>query len=131
VHADGKGRHTTSHRELVPLPGGALLVDTPGMRELALWDADAGVGATYADVEALAAECRFADCAHAGEPGCAVAAAVDAGTLDAERLAAWQKLRRELAHLDRKADPRLAAEHNASVRALMRSHYRFQREQER
>ena len=71
VRSDGRGRHTTTHRELVPLPGGALLLDTPGMRELQLWEAPEGLAATFADVEELAAACRFADCAHETEPGCA------------------------------------------------------------
>jgi ribosome biogenesis GTPase len=125
VRADGKGRHTTTHRELIALEGGALLVDTPGVRELGLWGAGDGVEAAFADVESLGTGCRFADCAHGGEPGCAVAAAVASGALDAERLAAWHKLRRELAHLARRTDPRAAAAHDARTRALMRSYYRF------
>lgn len=90
---DDRGRHTTVTRELVPLPGGALLLDTPGIREIGVWD-DGTTGA-FADIDALAADCRFADCAHDGEPGCAVAAGVTA-----ERLAAWHKLRREQAWID-------------------------------
>jgi ribosome biogenesis GTPase len=124
VRADGRGRHTTSHRELISLQTGALLIDTPGVRELGLWGGE-GLETTFADVDALAAGCRFTDCAHAGEPGCAVTAAVTDGTLSADRLAAWHKLQRELAHLAREADPRLASEHNARIRALMRSYYRF------
>jgi ribosome biogenesis GTPase len=104
VRSDGKGRHTTTHRELVRLDGGALLVDTPGMRELALWDADAGLDGAFADVLAAAAGCRFRDCGHAGEPGCAVDAAVAAGRLDAARVASWHALRRELAYLERRHD---------------------------
>ena len=110
---DAHGRHTTTHRELILLPSGALILDTPGMRELALWEAEAGVAAAFADVateiEQLANECRFRDCAHDREPGCAVQAAVADGTLDADRWQSFQKLRRELAHAVRKEDPMAAA----------------------
>lgn len=90
-----KGRHTTTARHLVPTLGGGWLIDTPGMRELQLADAAEGIAATFDDIEALATECRFSDCAHQGEPGCAVARAVDDGTLDPARLARWRKLKRE------------------------------------
>jgi ribosome biogenesis GTPase len=90
--SDGRGRHTTSNRELFELPGGALLIDTPGIREAGLWD---GAGDAFADLDALAAECRFSDCSHDGDPGCAVAE-----QLDPERLAAWHKLQREQAWVD-------------------------------
>jgi ribosome biogenesis GTPase len=103
---DGRGRHTTSHRELVLLPGGGLILDTPGMRELGLWDAAAGVSDAFEDVEKLFADCRFADCAHESEPGCAVRRALADGTLDEVRWESYVKLQRELAHLDRKGDPR-------------------------
>ena len=106
---DARGRHTTTHRELVLLPSGALILDTPGMRELALWDAQAGVAAAFAqttaEVERLAEGCRFRDCAHGREPGCAVQAALADGTLEAERWRSFQKLQRELAHAERKEDP--------------------------
>jgi ribosome biogenesis GTPase len=102
---DAHGRHTTTHRELVLLPGGALLLDTPGMRELGLWEAGEGVASAFADIEALARACRFRDCAHAREPGCAVRAALAAGVLDPARLESYAKLNRELAWLDRKEDP--------------------------
>lgn len=91
---DGRGRHTTSHRQLIPLPGGGLLIDTPGMRELQLVD-DEGVGAVFTDLEALAEGCRFRDCSHDAEPGCAVRAAVELGELAPERLAAYRKLEAE------------------------------------
>jgi ribosome biogenesis GTPase len=103
---DARGRHTTTHRELVLLPNGRLVLDTPGMRELGLWDAEAGVAATFADVQALAASCRFGDCAHEAEPGCAVRAALGDGTLDEGRWRSYAKLQRELARLARKDDPR-------------------------
>ena len=93
--SDSRGRHTTTHRELVPLPGGAVLVDTPGMRELQLWSADAGLTETFDDIGALAADCYFADCQHDSEPRCAVKAAVAEGHLSAERLENYHKLGRE------------------------------------
>ena len=102
--ADSRGRHTTTHRELLRLPGGALLVDTPGLRELQLWAAPDALGGTFADVESLAGSCRFADCRHAGEPGCAVRAAVDSGRIDEGRLASFHKLQRELRHLALRQD---------------------------
>ncbi|MFI4965588.1 MAG: ribosome small subunit-dependent GTPase A [Caulobacterales bacterium] len=110
---DAHGRHTTTHRELIRLPSGALILDTPGMRELALWDSEAGVAAAFAEttaqVEAIAQGCRFRDCAHDREPGCAVQAALADGTLDADRWQSFRKLQRELAHMVRKDDPLAAA----------------------
>lgn len=101
---DARGRHTTTHRELVRLPGGALILDTPGMRELGLMDADDGLGHAFEDIDALAQTCRFADCRHGDEPGCAVHEALVAGTLEEARWRSFQKLQRELAHLERKDD---------------------------
>jgi ribosome biogenesis GTPase len=106
VRDDGRGRHTTSHRQLVPLPGGGLVLDTPGMRELQLWEGEQGLHTAFEDVEALAAQCRFTDCAHGREPGCAVRAALAGGTLDVERYESWRKLERELERLARKQDAR-------------------------
>ncbi|MFT3809844.1 MAG: ribosome small subunit-dependent GTPase A [Micropepsaceae bacterium] len=108
---DDKGRHTTTHRELVLLPGGGLLLDTPGMRELALWEADEGVSQTFEDIEALEAACRFSDCGHGNEPGCAVRAALESGDLDPARLESHRKLKGELAHEQRKEDPAARAAH--------------------
>jgi ribosome biogenesis GTPase len=102
---DNRGRHTTSARHLLPLPGGGVLLDTPGLRGLQLWGDGGGVEAVFADVEAFAAQCRFRDCAHEAEPGCAVNGAVRTGELDPERLSSYRKLLRELAHLDRQQDP--------------------------
>ncbi len=110
IRADGRGRHTTSHRELVLLPGGGLVLDTPGMRELGLWDADAGVAETFEDVEKIAAACRFSDCGHETEPGCAIRTALEDGSLAHERYQSYVKLELELAHLERKGDPRARAE---------------------
>jgi ribosome biogenesis GTPase len=104
--ADSKGRHTTTHRELVPVPGGGLLLDTPGMRELQLWDVGEAVRETFEDVEELAASCHFSDCAHRDEPRCAVKAAVAEGTLAPERLDSYLKLQDELAFLERQQDER-------------------------
>jgi ribosome biogenesis GTPase len=95
---DSRGRHTTTHRALIQLPGGACIIDTPGMRELKFTGDEETVAVQFDDVEALAAGCRFRDCAHQGEPGCAVQAAIAAGTLDRERLEHYHKLGGELAH---------------------------------
>jgi ribosome biogenesis GTPase len=101
---DARGRHTTTHRELVLLPSGALILDTPGMRELGLLDADEAVAATFEDIEALALTCRFRDCGHGTEPDCAVRAALEAGQLDPARWRNYDKLAREAAFSDRKED---------------------------
>lgn len=110
VRWDGKGRHTTTHRQLIQLPNGGAVIDTPGMRELQLWDGDGGIGRSFADIAALAERCRFNDCAHAAEPGCAVKAALETGELAAERYASYEKQLRELAAIARKKDKRLANE---------------------
>jgi ribosome biogenesis GTPase len=102
---DGRGRHTTTHRELIRLPSGALILDTPGMREFGLLHAGDGLSATFEDIEALAGDCRFNDCGHANEPGCAIRAALASGALDAGRWKSFQKLQRELQHQARKEDP--------------------------
>lgn len=105
---DARGRHTTTHRELVLLPSGGLILDTPGMRELGLWDAEAGVATVFEDVEALAGQCRFSDCTHTKEPGCAIRAAIAAGDLPEERLRAYEKLQAEAAYEHRREDPQAA-----------------------
>lgn len=102
--ADARGRHTTTARQLVPVPGGGVLLDTPGLRSLPLWDADRGVAAAFDDVEELAGACRFRDCRHEAEPGCAVQAAVGDGTLDGRRVENYHKLRRELDALEVRQD---------------------------
>ena len=107
---DARGRHTTTHRQMVVLPDGGIVVDTPGMRELQLWEASDGLSGSFQDIADVAEGCRFRDCTHAQEPGCAVRAAVDAGTLKAERLASFNKLQRELMYLERKRDQRLASQ---------------------
>jgi ribosome biogenesis GTPase len=115
-----KGRHTTTARSLFVLPGGALLIDTPGIREIAPWDAEDGTAATYADVEALVAQCRFADCRHETEPDCAVKAALEQGVLDQGRLDGYAKMRREQAHQARKADKHLELEEKKRWKQISR-----------
>ena len=108
---DDEGRHTTTHRQLLILPGGGMVIDTPGLRELQLWDADASaLDATFADVEELAGSCRFADCTHLHEPDCAVLAAVESGELSSERLHSWRKLQRELRAIAMRHDVHLRKE---------------------
>ncbi|MBE7464508.1 MAG: ribosome small subunit-dependent GTPase A [Planctomycetes bacterium] len=104
---DDKGRHTTTARQMHRLPGGALLIDTPGMRELGLAEGG-GIGDAFQDVEALALQCRFRDCRHQAEPGCAVRAALEGGQLELGRWSNFEKLRRETAFQERQADPQLA-----------------------
>jgi ribosome biogenesis GTPase / thiamine phosphate phosphatase len=101
---DQRGRHTTTHRELFRLGSGALVIDTPGMRELQLWADEEEVGAAFPEIEALAEACRFRDCRHGGEPGCAVRAALEAGTLEAGRFDSWRKLAKEAAFLRTRVD---------------------------
>ena len=115
---DQRGRHTTTYRELIVLPGGAVLVDTPGLREIQLWGTEEGLDIAFDDVARLARGCRFRDCRHRGEPGCAVLAAVEAGELDEERLASHRKLEAELRHLAVKADLGLQAEQKAKWRSI-------------
>ncbi len=112
---DARGRHTTSSRQLVLLSGGGLLLDTPGIRELGLWDDGAGVSTTFSDVEAIAARCRFSDCTHEREPGCAVGSAVERGELAADRVAGWHRLVREARHR--------AIERDAIARRAERRHW--------
>jgi ribosome biogenesis GTPase len=121
--ADARGRHTTSHRQLVLLPGGGLILDTPGIREVGLIDADEGLSTVFDDIELLARSCRFHDCRHGSEPGCAVRGALDEGLLDAKRWAHFQKLSRELAVLALTKD-RSAQEVERRRRAALQKTYR-------
>ena len=107
---DDRGRHTTTSRQMIFLPNGGMVIDTPGMREFQPWDAEEGTHCAFEDIAELAASCRFRDCCHRGEPGCAVADAIQLGGLTRERLENHHKLMAELAFQDRKADPRLARE---------------------
>jgi ribosome biogenesis GTPase / thiamine phosphate phosphatase len=104
--SDDRGRHSTTARQLFCLPDGGILMDTPGMRELQLWDAEAGLEQAFADIQSLGSACRFRDCSHTGEPGCAVRAAVERGALDADRLDSYQRLQREDAFLRSRHDER-------------------------
>jgi ribosome biogenesis GTPase len=121
LRRDGRGRHTTTHRELVSLPGGALLLDTPGMRELQLWADEGALEETFSDVADLARECRFSDCNHAGEPGCAVGVALVDGSLPRARWESYSKLQRELRALALKQDARLLSEARKERRRFARS----------
>jgi len=112
---DDKGRHITVARELVQLPCGGIIIDTPGMRGLALWDAGDGIASAFPDIDALSQKCRFRDCTHNSEPGCAVIAAVEAGLLPARRLESYRLLQGEMVELGRKQDERAwAAKEQAS-----------------
>jgi ribosome biogenesis GTPase len=128
---DRKGRHTTTRRELFRIPGGGLLLDTPGLRELRVWDVAEGLSQAFPEIEELAAACRFRDCQHDTEPGCAVLAAVASGALDAQRLASFRKLRAEAAYVERKSDPRARAsaiaEHKTALKTL-KYHPKYRRE---
>jgi ribosome biogenesis GTPase len=118
IREDGRGRHTTTHRELIVLPGGGCVIDTPGMRELQLWDSEEGLERAFEDVDALIAECRFSDCGHDTEPGCAVRAALADGRLDAERFESYRKLQRELHWLEIRHDARARSEERKRWRAI-------------
>ncbi|MFZ7944308.1 MULTISPECIES: ribosome small subunit-dependent GTPase A [Bacillaceae] len=107
---DAKGRHTTTHRELILLPNGSILIDTPGMRELQLWESSEGLTETFSEIEDLASQCHFRDCRHEDEPGCAVLRAIEDGFVAAERLYSYNKLQKELAFIERKADKRAQSE---------------------
>ena len=128
---DSRGRHTTSARQIFSLPGGALVMDTPGLRELQLWDAEEGIAAAFADLDALAQGCRFTNCRHSAEPGCAVLAAIRAGAVDRKRLENWRKLRREMAFLERKIDPEARQAEKQRTKQLMRRVRKMYREREK
>jgi ribosome biogenesis GTPase len=116
--SDQRGRHTTTHRELIPLPGGALLIDTPGMRELQLWDGGTSVPATFDDVVALSLDCRFRNCGHETEPGCAVKLAVEEGRLAPDRLDGFLSLQRESAFVAERQDQRAQIERKRRWKVL-------------
>ncbi|WP_207914091.1 ribosome small subunit-dependent GTPase A [Micromonospora sp. KC213] len=125
---DGKGRHTTVHRELLPLPNGGVLIDTPGLRAVGLHDTEHGIQHVFAEIEELARDCRFTDCRHTNEPGCAVRAAIDAGTLSPRRLDSYRKLQRESAWAASRDDARLRAErenHRKAITRHLRATYSF------
>ena len=107
---DSKGRHTTTHRELIMLQNGAMIIDTPGMRELGMWDVTEGLGNAFADIEELAQHCRFRDCRHENEPGCAVREAIENGTLDASRFESYKKIKTEAKYSGNSTDYRTQKE---------------------
>lgn len=131
IRDDGKGRHTTTRRELILIPGSGLLIDTPGMRELQLWVADHGLDEAFDDVTALFADCRFGDCAHDTEPGCAVQAALADGRLASERWESYSKLQRELEVLERRLDKRAQSRERQRWRAFSRAQRAEQRDRRR
>jgi ribosome biogenesis GTPase len=118
--SDGRGRHTTTWRQLLLLPGGGIVIDTPGMREVQLWADEESLDAAFHDIEEIAAECRFADCRHQSEPDCAVRRALEDGTLQEARYASYAKLRRELLFLERKQNTRLRLEEQARWKRISR-----------
>jgi ribosome biogenesis GTPase len=128
VLEDGRGRHTTTRRELLFCAQGGMVIDTPGMRELQLWDDDEGLQMTFDEIETLARNCRYRDCRHQGEPGCAVLEAVNAGTLSAERLSSLHKLQRELAWLDRRENPMADLAEKRRWKSIHKSAKRFMNE---
>lgn len=118
IREDGRGRHTTTARHLVALPGGGLLLDTPGMRTVLLWEGEEGIAKTFDDVEAVARRCRFRDCTHRSEPGCAVREALEKGELDADRMRSYEKLEREARHHAAKVDPKVRRDLQRRWRAI-------------
>ncbi|MEO8593650.1 MAG: ribosome small subunit-dependent GTPase A [Candidatus Solibacter sp.] len=116
--SDSRGRHTTTHRELIPLPAGGALIDTPGMRELQLWASAESVNEAFDEIAGLARLCRYRDCTHTGEPECAVQAALEAGQLSAARLESYRKLSSEAQRHERMADPLLALEHKRKWKTI-------------
>jgi ribosome biogenesis GTPase len=131
VREDDKGRHTTTHRELLVTPQGGLVIDTPGMRELGLWEAEEGVQATFTDIEALATGCRFNDCRHQNEPGCAVQEAARTGALAPERMESYRKLVQEVAFQDRQRDTQAQSRHKQETKQATRALNSFQKKRGR
>ena len=126
--SDGRGRHTTVSRELVTLPGGGLVIDTPGLRAVGMWDSAEGLDQAFADIAELAVDCRFRDCRHDGEPGCAVEAAVAAGELPERRLASYRELQSEVRHVTEQIDVHARLERKAGDKRLARTIKRFYRD---
>ena len=118
---DDRGRHTTTHRQLVLLPGGGVLMDTPGMRTMGLWQAESGMDNIFGDIEELAQYCRFGDCSHESEPGCAVKEALENGSLAQDRWESYKKLKKELAHMERKKQQKQRI-HEKQFAKVVKSH---------
>ena len=121
VHKSGQGHHTTSHRQLLKMPGGGLIIDTPGLREIQLWAGAEALTEVFLDIEELALRCRFTDCRHETEPGCAVVAALEGGALDPSRFRNYRKLQRELRAIEVKADVRLQIEERRKWKLIHKS----------
>jgi ribosome biogenesis GTPase len=128
---DQKGRHTTTEREMVLIPNAGLIIDTPGLRELALWEGDEGLADAFPEIAELAAQCRFTDCAHETEPGCAVREALSSGALPEPRFQSYLKLKREIAHFDTRRDARLQSEHRRKTKQLTKNAHARMREKGR
>jgi ribosome biogenesis GTPase len=118
---DGKGRHTTTQRELLVAPNGVIVIDTPGMREMQPWDASASIDEAFADVAALTRQCRFGDCSHTVEPGCAILAALAGGTLESARWESYLRLGRATAHQVRRTDRAAQQQHKSHHKKLTKS----------
>jgi ribosome biogenesis GTPase / thiamine phosphate phosphatase len=126
---DDRGRHATTYRRLFSMPSGGVLIDTPGMREFQAWDAQSGTEDVFEDIVRLAEECRFSDCGHKTEPGCAVRTAIAEGRLDPSRLSNYEKLRRELAYLDRRRDAAAQAEQKKRWKKIHKAYRNYQKGQ--
>lgn len=122
---DHRGRHTTTHRQLVFLPQGGMIIDTPGMRELQFWEGEDGLKSTFEDIEALAAKCRFGDCKHQDEPGCAVMKAFEEGKIDSERYESYKKLQKEMSYQARKEDVRKQQDYKKGMKRLSKEIKRY------
>ncbi len=129
--ADDRGRHTTTHREMILLPGGALVIDNPGIREIQLWDGEAGLEDAFSEIEALSKDCRFTDCSHHKEPDCAVQDAVVTGKLPGKRLSSFRKLQREINYQATRQDARLRQDTKRRWKTITKSIRRMQRQEGR
>lgn len=125
--SDGKGRHTTSRRELIPIPDGGMLIDTPGMREVQLWADEESLVGAFPEIDAFSAECRFRDCSHESEPGCAVRRAVEGGELSPDRLLSYRKQQKEVAWHVRRSDPIAREEENKRIARLVKEMKRIKK----
>jgi ribosome biogenesis GTPase len=128
IREDGTGRHVTTDRQLLRLPSGVLVIDSPGLREVQLWAERESVDTTFSEIAELATQCRFSDCTHGPEPGCAINAAIEAGEIDADRLASYLQIRDEAHHLKRQNDPAEAQSYKSKMKTLMKSqkqHYKI------
>lgn len=125
--SDSKGRHTTTARQLIPVPAGGILIDTPGMRELGLWNASEGIEMTFEDIQLLALQCRFSNCRHQSEPHCAVRSAIERGELSVSRLQSWQKLQKESEFNRRQEDSELMRQHNTRWKRISSDHKKRQK----